>query len=352
MNQEKVALSETGRAFVTPIIGGIAAAGVAYGLPAAIEKIREVRVRNNRDKYIGEMQKVFPDLKEIDKKDLQVAYNSIAMHSPHVLRDPLLGGQTLKSMANYRQADVNALNEINKLRGNNMMDQALLNASNVVSSGVAEGFKGYQTQRGADQEQAYRVKIDTARADMDRAKFELETDKWTHKKTTDHDGTGYQKDRDAVADARETVRDAARDTQFSMTYQQKEDTAKEQIRQFQETLDQRDAALGTQVDQFQKTHDQRDASESERKRQYTQGRVDHQQESARRRKAERQARHDKRTDQNRSEQLMNMKIQQGYEKGVREQEKHDHWKKNPDASKRASAEYVYDIVARIRGRQL
>jgi hypothetical protein len=49
---------------------------------------------------------------------------------------------------------------------------------------------------------------------------------------------------------------------------------------------------------------------------------------------------------------MNMKIQQGYEKGVREQEKHDHWKKNPDASKRASAEYVYDIVARIRGRQL
>ena len=123
--QEKTAkLSETQRAFITPLVGGVAAGGVAFGLPAALDKVREVRVKRNRDKYISAMKDVHPDLKGINKKDLHVAYNSMAMHSPHVLRDPLLGGQTLR-MSKYRQADVNSLNEINKLRGNSMMDRRL-----------------------------------------------------------------------------------------------------------------------------------------------------------------------------------------------------------------------------------
>lgn len=208
---EKTALSETGRAFVTPIIGGVAAAGVAYGLPAAIDKVREIRVRRNRDEYIDEMKKVFPDLKGIPKKDLHVAYNSIAMHSPHVLRDPLLGGQTLKSMANYRQADVNALNEINKLRGNNMMDQAILNASNAAAGGVAEGFKGYQAQRVADQDSEYRARMDAQRYAMDGDRLSLERNKFRHTQDRDTARDAYQKDRDAVTDARETVRDATKE---------------------------------------------------------------------------------------------------------------------------------------------
>jgi hypothetical protein len=192
-DQEKTALSETAKAFVTPIVGGLVGGAVAYGLPTSVEKIREIRVRRNRDKYIGEMQKVFPDLKGIDKKDLHVAYNSLSMHTPHVLRDPLLGGQTLRSMANYRQADVNALNEISKLRGTTMADQALMNASNVVSQGVTEGFKGYQAQRVADQEQAYRAAQDTKKWDDADRKYELSKEQHDYKKDMDREGTGYQR---------------------------------------------------------------------------------------------------------------------------------------------------------------
>jgi hypothetical protein len=172
--QEKIALSETTRALATPIVAGLAAGSVAYGLPAAVDKVREVRVRRNRDKYITAMKDVHPDLKGIPKKDLYIAYNSMAMHSPHVLRDPLLGGQELLRMSKYRQADVNSLNEINKLRGNSMMDQAFMNATNFVASGVSEGFRGYQAQRVADQDQKYREKMDQFRQNMDVAKFELE----------------------------------------------------------------------------------------------------------------------------------------------------------------------------------
>lgn len=206
--QEKVALSETQRAFVTPIIGGIAGAGVAYGLPAALEKVREVRVKRNRDEYVKAMKDVHPDLKGIAKKDLHIAYNSLAMHSPHVLRDPLLGGQELLRMSKYRQADVNSLNEINKLRGNSMMDQALMNATNMAASGLTEGFKGYQAQRQADQDQAYRARMDGRRFQMDTDRMNLEQQKFDYSQQRDSDRDAYQKDRDATLDARDTMRDA------------------------------------------------------------------------------------------------------------------------------------------------
>ena len=205
--QEKVALSENQRAFLTPIVGGIASAGVAIGLPAALDKVREVRVKRNRDSYIKAMKDVHPDLKGIPKKDLHVAYNSMAMHSPHVLRDPLLGGQELLRMSKYRQADLNSLNEMNKLRGNTMMDQAFMNATNMVASGVTEGFKGYQAKRLADQDQAYREKMDKFRMDMDTSRADFEQKKFDYSKQRDLNRDAYQKDRDAITDAREKSRD-------------------------------------------------------------------------------------------------------------------------------------------------
>jgi hypothetical protein len=181
--QEKNAkVSETQRAFITPLVGGVAAGAVAYGLPAALDKVRSVRVRRNRDKYITSMKDVHPDLKGVPKKDLHVAYNSMAIHSPHVLRDPLLGGQELLRMSKYRQANIATLNEMNKLRDNSMMDQAFLNATNLVAGGVGEGFKGYQAQRLMDQDQAYRAKMDKQRQQMDKDKLTLERDKFTAQK--------------------------------------------------------------------------------------------------------------------------------------------------------------------------
>lgn len=211
--QEKIALSETQRALVTPIVGGIAAGGVAYGLPAAIDKVREVRVNRNRDKYIASMKDVFPDLKGIPKKDLHIAYNSLAMHAPHVLRDPLLGGQELLRMSRYRQADLNALNELNKLRGNSMMDQAFMNATNAVAGGVADGFKGYQSQRAADQDQAYRERMDRHRRRVDREKNRIERAKLQQSAGQHASRDAYQRDRDALRDAQDQRRMAMAENQ-------------------------------------------------------------------------------------------------------------------------------------------
>jgi hypothetical protein len=219
--QEKVALSETTRAFVTPMVAGVAAGSVAYGLPAALDKVRDVRIRRNRDKYITAMKDVHPDLRGMNKKDLHIAYNSLAMHSPHVLRDPLLGGQELLRMSKYRQADVNSLNEINKLRGNSMREQGCMNATNFVAGGITEGFKGYQAQRQADSDQAYREKMDKMRTQMDKARFDLERDRFSY--TQDRDvvrdtqfGTQqqYRESRDKVQDAYRKDRDATLDAQF------------------------------------------------------------------------------------------------------------------------------------------
>ena len=122
--------------FIYPIAAGAAAAGVSYALPAAIEAMQNARVRNNKDDYIRAMKKVHPDLRELAKEDIDVAYNSLAQHTPDVLRDPLLGGQTLKQFAKYRMADVKTLGEISKLRG----DRSHLEASNPVDY-LSEGIK-------------------------------------------------------------------------------------------------------------------------------------------------------------------------------------------------------------------
>jgi len=300
--QEKIALSETQRALVTPIVGGLAAGGIAYGLPAALDKIREVRVRRNRDDYITAMKDVHPDLKGIPKKDLHIAYNSLAMHSPHVLRDPLLGGQELLRMSKYRQADINSLNELNKLRGNSMMDQAFMNATTMVAGGVSEGFKGYQAQRQADADQSYREKMDKARSDMDNARMELENNKLKETRRQFGVRDAYQKDRDAQLDARERIRmrdsKAEADRQF-----------KQRARQF--TLTREDNLRNSRVrnKQFKQTHQatlNRDAIASS--------------------------------------------------KNQMEVEKHFAWeaegRPGPMAIKRASAEHIYDIVARLRDRNL
>jgi hypothetical protein len=179
--------SEPARALATPIVAGLAAGTVAYGVPAIANKMEESHIARNRDKYIKAMKDVHPEMKDIPQKDLHVAYNSLAIHTPHVLRDPLLGGQTLQQMAKYRQADLNQLGEMNKLRGNTLMDQAFLNATNFAAGGVTEGFKGYQAQRIADQEHEYRRGLDEARTRMDGLRQKATTRAQTYKELRDQD---------------------------------------------------------------------------------------------------------------------------------------------------------------------
>lgn len=195
---EKVGMSDALKTGLGVAGMSLASAGVAYAIPAAVEAVRESRVRRNRDEYIANMTKVFPEIKSIPKSDLHTAYNSLAMHSPHVLSDPLLGGQTLKSMANYRQADISALNEINKLRGGSLTDQALLNASNIAASGINDGYKTYVMQRDAAAEQAYRERMDRERMTLEGRKAGTEEGKLEEARTMNQ----YKRDRDRLADKR------------------------------------------------------------------------------------------------------------------------------------------------------
>lgn len=221
---EKIALEETTKAFLYPVAAGAASAALTYGVPAAVQAVRASRIRSNRDKYIAEMKKVHPDMKEIPKGDLHIAYNSMAIHTPEVLKDPLMGGQTLKRMARHRMADVNALNEISRLRGTNPLDQALTSATQAFATGVGTGITDIRKQQQADADFAYRKKVDDLRLQMDREKMKLEkskfdytqskdTKQFDYRKGRDDKQDAYQKDRDAKADAQTEISNAFKESQ-------------------------------------------------------------------------------------------------------------------------------------------
>lgn len=226
---EKVALEETTKAFLYPVAAGAASAALTYGVPAAVQAVRASRIRSNRDKYIAEMKKVHPDMKEIPKGDLHIAYNSMAIHTPEVLKDPLMGGQTLKRMARHRMADVNALNEISRLRGTNPLDQALTSATQAFATGIGTGIIDIRKQQQADADFAYRKKMDDLRMQMDREKMKLEQSKFDYtqskdkkqfdyRKGRDDKQDVYQKDRDAKADAQTEISNAFKEFQDEIAY--------------------------------------------------------------------------------------------------------------------------------------
>lgn len=129
---------------------GVSALGAvtSYAVPAAVEAVRAARIRANRDKYLEAMKEVHPDMRSIADQDLHIAYNSIAQHTPDVLKDPLLGGQTLKQMAQFRMANVQSLNEISRLRGIRPLDNAIMSATDVMSRGIVESGKSYLAHTG------------------------------------------------------------------------------------------------------------------------------------------------------------------------------------------------------------
>lgn len=114
LDEEKTA--SEGSSVAKPLLLGAGAALTTMAVPAIIEAVQDARVRSNKEKYINNMKRVHKDLRNISREDIDIAYESLAQHAPDVLRDPLLGGQMLKSMAEYRVADVNALTAVGKMR--------------------------------------------------------------------------------------------------------------------------------------------------------------------------------------------------------------------------------------------
>ena len=133
--------AEAAKTFAIALGGSAAGAAVAYGMPAAINAVREARLRSNRDKFISNMKKVHPELSNFSKRDVDIVYNSLAIHAPNLLRDPLVGGQVLlDSLTRGRRMDVSTLSNVSKLTGGSGIGDPSRDAVKILSSGTERGI--------------------------------------------------------------------------------------------------------------------------------------------------------------------------------------------------------------------
>lgn len=145
-------MSEASKAMLYGIGSGIATAGISYGVPAAIESMRNARVRSNRDKLVGQMARAFPEIKNYSRRDVDLVFNSLAMHSPRVLKDPLVGGQTmLEALQRGNRMDVGALSSISKLTGGSGIHSHEQEAIKAVA-GIPEKIRGAAKSKKKGQE--------------------------------------------------------------------------------------------------------------------------------------------------------------------------------------------------------
>lgn len=136
--------SEATKAFLYTLGGGLASAGVAYGIPAAIESIRGARIRANKDKLVGEMRKAHPELKDYSKRDVDLVYNSLSMHSPKVLRDPLLGGQIMvEALRRGNHMDMGQLSNVSRMTGGTGVSDHEREAANIFAQQMGRGVQDY-----------------------------------------------------------------------------------------------------------------------------------------------------------------------------------------------------------------
>lgn len=141
--------AEAAKTFAIALGGSAAGAAVAYGMPAAINAMREAKLRSNRDKFVGSMKKVHPELNNFSKRDIDIVYNSLAIHAPNLLRDPLVGGQVmLESLTRGRRMDISTLSNVSKLTGGSGLSDPTRDAVKMISSGVQSGvqsaYRGYR----------------------------------------------------------------------------------------------------------------------------------------------------------------------------------------------------------------
>jgi hypothetical protein len=145
---EKEAASEAGKAFMYTLGGSMAGAAVAYGVPAAVQGLRNARVRANKDKLIEQMKRANPEIRNYSKRDIDLVYNSLAMHAPRVLEDPLLGSQVMAdALRRGNNMDIGALSNVSKLTGGSGLQEHERDAVGVLSGGVARGAEGVAKER-------------------------------------------------------------------------------------------------------------------------------------------------------------------------------------------------------------
>ena len=143
-NLTKEAVSDAGKAFLYTLGGGLASAGVAYGVPAALESVNNAKVRVNKEKYLSKMRSAHPEIKNYSKKDIDLVYNSLSMHAPRVLKDPLVGGQVvLEALRRGNHMDLGQLNNVSKMTGGSGITEHQRDAANIMAQQVGRASENY-----------------------------------------------------------------------------------------------------------------------------------------------------------------------------------------------------------------
>jgi len=144
----KEAMGDAGKAFMYTLSGGLAGSAVAYGVPAAIESVRNARVRANREKHLKEMVSAHPQIRNYSKREIELVYNSLAMHAPRVLTDPLLGGQVmLEALRRGTHMDVGQLSNVSRMTGGAGLKEHEQEAVRVMAQAPQAGATEYHRMR-------------------------------------------------------------------------------------------------------------------------------------------------------------------------------------------------------------
>lgn len=156
----KESMSDASKAFMYTLGGGLASAGVAYGVPAAIEAVQGAKVRAQKEKLINKMKSAHPDLKNFSKKDMDLVYNSLAMHAPKVLKDPLVGGQVmLEALRRGNHMDIGQLGNVSKMTGGSGISEHQRDAANMFAQQMGRATENYAKDR-FDSRYSDQVKIE------------------------------------------------------------------------------------------------------------------------------------------------------------------------------------------------
>lgn len=194
---EKVAIdwhspvAQTGLALAATTIG----AGISVGIPKLVDAIRAAGIRRSKDEYLKAMKDAHPELKNVSQRDLDLAYNSVAMNSPDVLKDPLLGGQVMKEITGRAMRwDLNQYSTLNRTAGGGLADYEHA-AIQQFGKGVGNLTNVYyDASAKADQ-----AKRDQDRLDLSERVHTYNTGKDTEAKKFRDDQVAYQKLQDTAA---------------------------------------------------------------------------------------------------------------------------------------------------------
>lgn len=164
----KESMSDAGKAFMYTLGGGLASAGVAYGVPAAIEAVQGAKVRANKEKLINKMKSAHPELKNFSKKDMDLVYDSLAMHAPKILKDPLVGGQVmLEALRRGNHMDIGQLSNVSKMTGGSGITDHQRDAANILAQQVGRGAENYAKNR-YDSRLADQIKVEEVKGGIAR----------------------------------------------------------------------------------------------------------------------------------------------------------------------------------------